>query len=91
VTAAVLQRLSAAYESGDPVLIPLADLLELVGPDELAALRADGLVEYALEREGAPAPVRAVEAHEFVDACFAHALALDLLAPLVSASAPSAL
>lgn len=90
MTAAVLQRLSAAYESGDPVLIPLADLLGVVGPDELAALRADGLVEYALEREGA-SPVRAVEAHEFVDACFAHALALELLAPLAGVLAPSAL
>ncbi|MEB2343184.1 MAG: hypothetical protein OZ948_00400 [Deltaproteobacteria bacterium] len=64
-----LPRLRAAYETPEPVLIPLRELGALLEPEHLAALLAGGLRLYGALLPLEAEPVRAVEAHELVDAC----------------------
>lgn len=65
----ILERLRTAYESAEPVFLPLRELGEVVDPGEFRALLDQGLRLYNLAGPGEPV-MRGVEAHAFVDACF---------------------
>lgn len=91
MTTADLERIRAACQSSEPVLIPLREMGGYLAPEELAELIASGLKLYGAELEGEPDPVRAVEVHEFVAACEAHVLADGLLDALLAGDdAPAA-
>jgi hypothetical protein len=70
-------RILAAYQRCEPEFIPLREMGGYLEPEELQELLANGLQLYRLERDDQV--VKAVEVHEFVEACVEHAYALELL------------
>jgi len=78
----VLARLRAALDAVEPVYIALRELGDVIDPAELERLLAHGLTVYNLAGDG-EAPVRGIEAREFVELgrrVLAGGIVLELLA-----------